>query len=314
MTIERIDLNLLGYLDVLLRERSVTKAADHLSLSQPALSNSLRRLRTIFDDPLLVRTSDGMTPTRRALEVQPLIREVLETVDRAIVPRASFDPLETERVFRIAASDYAESMLLPRLLQLLRSQAPGVALDVMTPSDVTFPDVELGKVDLVVNRFHELPQSFHQKELWEDDFSCLISTDNPILDDFTLMSYLDARHVWVSKTGMGVGVGVNPDDVQRLGWVDAALHKLGKQRKISVFTRHYQTAMLLAEGNDLIVTLPSKAALSQSSNPRLAIRKPPFEITPITLQMAWSPLLQHDASHQWLRRIIVSIADTSPER
>ena len=312
MSTDRVDLNLLVYLDVLLQERSVTQAADHLGVSQPALSNGLRRLRALFDDPLLIRTSEGMTPTKRALELQPVIRDVLKTVDQAIVPRESFDPLKTERVFRIAASDYAESMLLPPLLQRLRIEAPGVALDIMTPSDVSFPDVELGRVDLVINRFDELPQSFHQKALWDDDFSCLLAADHPILEDFTLANYLRARHVWVSKTGMGIGVGVNPDNVQRLGWVDAALHQIGEQRTISVFTRHYHAAMLLAERNDLIVTLPSKAAYSQRDNPRVVVRNPPFTIPPITLQMAWSPLLQHEPSHQWLRRLIVDIADTLP--
>ena len=87
----RIDLNLLEYLDILLRERNVTRAASHLGLSQPAMSNGLGRLRVLFDDPLLVRTSDGMTPTERALELQPVIREVLARVDKAVQPQAAFD-------------------------------------------------------------------------------------------------------------------------------------------------------------------------------------------------------------------------------
>lgn len=308
MSNERIDLNLLVYLDVLLRERSVTRAADHLGVSQPALSNGLRRLRALFDDPLLVRTSEGMTPTERALTLQPVIRGVLATVDKAVEPQVNFDAMTADRVFRIAASDYAESMLLPPLLRRLREEAPGVTLDIMTPSDVSFPDVEQGKVDVVINRFDSIPQSFHQKDVWMDTFSCLISRDNPILQNFTLDAYLSARHVWVSKTGMGVGVGMHPGDVQHLGWVDEALTRLEKQRTISVFTRHYQVAMLLAEDNDLIVTLPSKAASSQRNNSRVVIEDPPFDIPPIDLKMAWSPLLQHNPAHQWMRRLIVEVA------
>ena len=304
----RIDLNLLEYLDVLLRERNVTKAASHLGLSQPAMSNGLGRLRVMFDDPLLVRTSDGMTPTERALELQPVIREVLARVDKAVQPQAAFDAATAERFFRIMATDYAESTIFPPILHRLREAAPGITLDIMTPSDVSFLDVEQGKVDMVINRFDSIPQSFHQKTIWEDDFACLFSVDNPIRSNFTLDSYLQAQHVWVSKTGMGVGVGMNPDDVQRLGWVDEALNRIDKQRRISVFTRHYQAAMLMAEQNDLIATVPAKAAKLQAHNPRVVVEKPPFEIPPIELKMAWSPLLQNNPAHQWMRRLIVEVA------
>jgi DNA-binding transcriptional LysR family regulator len=308
LNINRVDLNLLVYLDALLRERNVTQAANQLNLSQPAMSNGLRRLRELFDDPLLVRTSEGMTPTERALELEPQVREILTHIDRAVQPRSAFEPEDAQRVFRISASDYAESTLLPHVLGKLRTQAPGLTLDIMTPSDVSFLDVERGKVDMVINRFDSMPQSFHQIPLWNDSFSCLLSPENPVLDDFTLDNYLKANHIWVSKTGMGVGVGVDPDDVQRLGWVDAAIAKLGKKRQIRVFTRHYQAAMTLAEQNDLIVTLPTRAALLKSNNPRVVLREPPLEIPPLELKMAWSPLLQHNPANKWLRKIIVDTA------
>jgi DNA-binding transcriptional LysR family regulator len=109
---------------------------------------------------------------------------------------------------------------------------------------------------------------------------------------------------------MGVGVGVNPDDVQRLGWVDLALNKLGKKRQIRVFTRHNQAAMTLAEQNDLIVTLPTRAAQLKRDNPRVVLRDPPLEIPPLELKMAWSPLLQHNPANKWLRKLI---ADTARE-
>jgi len=305
MNINRVDLNLLVYLDALLRERNVTQAAHQLNLSQPAMSNGLRRLRDLFDDPLLVRTSDGMTPTARALELEPLVRDILNNVDRALQPTSEFDPASAERIFRIMASDYAESTLFPAVLAKLRKQAPGIILDIMTPSDVSFLDVERGKVDLVINRFDSMPQSFHQNTVWIDSFSCLLSANNPLLKDFTLENYLKAQHIWVSKTGMGVGVGVNPRDVQRLGWVDAAITKLGKKRNISVFTRHYQAAMKLAEQNDLVVTLPTLAAQLQHNNPALVLKTPPLEIPPLELKLAWSPLLQHNPANRWLRQLIV---------
>ncbi|MEZ7991992.1 MAG: LysR family transcriptional regulator [Halioglobus sp.] len=308
MKVNRIDLNLLVYLDALLRERNVTQAANQLNLSQPAMSNGLRRLRELFNDPLLVRTSEGMTPTERALELEPVVREVLSKIDQAVQPRGEFEAGTAQRVFRIMASDYAESTLFPSVLGKLRTLAPGLTLDIMTPSDVSFLDVERGKVDMVINRFDSMPQSFHQIHLWDDSFTCVLSPENPVLKDFTLENYLQANHVWVSKTGMGVGVGVDPSDVQRLGWVDAALNRLGKKRQIRVFTRHYQAAMTLAEQNDLIVTLPTRAAQLKLNNPRVVLREPPLEIPPLELKMAWSPLLQHNPANKWLRKLIVDTA------
>jgi DNA-binding transcriptional LysR family regulator len=308
--VNRIDLNLLVYLDALLRERNVTRAAQQLNLSQPAMSNGLRRLRELFNDPLLVRTSEGMAPTERALELEPVVREVLSKIDQAVQPRGNFEPASAQHVFRIMASDYAESTLLPSVLGKLRTLAPGLTLDIMTPSDVSFLDVERGKVDMVINRFDSMPQSFHQIHLWNDSFTCVLSPHNPVLANFTLENYLKANHVWVSKTGMGVGVGVDPGDVQRLGWVDVALNKLGKKRQIRVFTRHYQAAMTLAEQNDLIVTLPTRAAQLNVNNPRVVLREPPLAIPPLELKMAWSPLLQHNPGNKWLRKLI---ADTARE-
>ena len=182
--VNRIDLNLLVYLDALLRERNVTQAANQLNLSQPAMSNGLRRLRELFNDPLLVRTSEGMTPTERALELEPLVREVLSKIDQAVQPRGDFEPASAQRVFRIMASDYAESTLLPSVLGKLRTLAPGLTLDIMTPSDVSFLDVERGKVDMVINRFDSMPQSFHQIHLWNDSFTCVLSPNNPVLAGF----------------------------------------------------------------------------------------------------------------------------------
>lgn len=310
MNIARVDLNLLVYLDVLLRERNVTKSAAHLGITQPAMSNGLRRLRELFDDPLLIRTSEGMTATERAQDLQPIVRDVLAKIEQALQPQKAFDATHSHRVFRIMASDYAESTLIPAVLKRLRHEAPKVILDVLTPSDVSFLDVEQGRVDMAINRFDEMPQSFHQTTVWQDTFSCLVSVENPILDDFSLTSYLQAQHIWVSKTGMGVGVGITPQDVQRLGWVDEALAKIGKKRQISVFTRHYQVATLLAQEKDLIATLPTRAALLQQKNNQLVIKQPPFEIPPFELKMAWSPLLQHNSAHKWLRRLIVEVAGT----
>lgn len=305
MNIAKVDLNLLVYLDVLLREGSVTRAANQLSITQPAMSNGLKRLRDLFKDPLLVRTSEGMTPTKRALELQPVIRDVLSKLESSIQPETDFDPATSNRTFRIMTSDYAESTLLLELVGRLGKIAPNITLDLITPSDVTFHDVEQGKVDMAINRFDELPLSFHQKVIWYDSFSCVLSASHPLVNQkWDLDSYLSAQHIWVSKTGFGVGVGIDPNEVQKLGWVDAELTKLGKQRAIRVFTRHYHAALQIAKTQNLVATLPGKAARLFKDDPEVVVKDPPFDIPPIALKMAWSALLHHDAGHIWLRRLI----------
>jgi DNA-binding transcriptional LysR family regulator len=309
MNIAKIDLNLLVYLDVLLREGSVTKAANQLSITQPAMSNGLKRLRDLFKDPLLVRTSDGMTPTKRALELQPTIRDVLSKLESSIQPETEFNPETSTRTFRIMASDYAESTLLLELIEELSYKAPNITLDLITPSDVTFHDVEQGKVDMAINRFDELPLSFHQKVIWYDQFACVLNKNNPRCENFNLDNYLSGQHIWVSKTGFGIGVGIDPNEVQKLGWVDAELTKIGKQRQIRVFTRHYHAALQLAKTQNLIATLPSRAAKIFKDDPDIVVLPPPFDIPPIALKMAWSALLQHDAGHIWLRRLIADVSE-----
>lgn len=308
MNIAKVDLNLLVYLDVLLREGSVTKAANQLSITQPAMSNGLKRLRDLFKDPILVRTSDGMTPTKRAIELQPVIRDVLAQLESSIQPEIEFEPSSSVRTFRIMTSDYAESTLLLPLIGKIAKLAPNITLDLITPSDVTFHDVEQGKVDMAINRFEDLPLSFHQKVIWYDSFSCVIGADYPGAHDFTLARYLAGQHIWVSKTGFGVGVGIDPTEVQKLGWVDAELTKLGKKRDIRVFTRHYHAALQMAKNQKLIATLPTKAAKIFADDPLIKVVTPPFDIPPIALKMAWSALLQHDAGHIWLRNLISDVA------
>lgn len=310
MNIANIDLNLLVYLDVLLREKNVTRAANRLNITQPAMSNGLKRLRNLFNDPILVRTSDGMVPTERARALSPAIRKILLDLEETLQGEEEFNETSSQRVFRIMASDYAASTLLPNLLRKVNQIAPNVIIDIMTPSDVRFHDVEAGKIDMAINRFDELPQSFHQKTIWRDGFSCLLSADNEFVNKFDLNSYLSSKHVWVSKTGFGVGVGMDPKDVQKLGWVDEALSRLGKKRDIKVFTRNYHVAMQLAFEDDLVATLPTKAAMLHRDDPNYKILPPPFDIPDIELKMIWSPLLHHDASHIWFRQLVIEAANT----
>lgn len=307
MNIENFDLNLLVCFDALMRERNVSRAAEQLNISQPAMSNSLKRLRGLLNDPLLVRTTRGMEPTERALELEPLIRQSLSFAEAALSPTDKFDPANSQRVFRIMVSDYVEGTLIASLVQYIQEHAPNITLDILTLSDASFQDLEKGKVDLAINRFDDIPQSFYQRQVWEDSFSCLVNANHDLLRSNTLDDYLQSGHIWVSKTGIGVATGMTQDNNHKRGWVDDALAALNVERKIRVFTRHYQIVPLLLNRTDLIATLPSRAARSYESYSDLVVVPPPFDIQPIDVKMVWSPLLQHNSAHQWIRRTLIAL-------
>lgn len=302
MNVSRHDLNLLVYLDVLLRERNVTRAADRLNISQPAMSNGLKRLRDMFQDPLLVRTSHGMEPTARALALQPVVHDILLRLESTLQSDQAFDPNSESRLFRIMASDYAATTVIPTLLQQVRAQAPGLVLDIMTPSDVDFRDVEDGRIDMAINMFEHLPQSFYQKSLWRDEFCCALHQDHPAADNLDLDTYLAADHVWVNKTGYGVGVGINPAEAQNMGWVDSSLEALGHRRHIRLFARDFHVAMHMALSGSLIATVPVRIAELYRNWPGAVLCAPPFTIPPVELKLVWSPLLHHDQAHIWMRQ------------
>lgn len=309
MKLADIDLNLLIFLDILLEEKNVSRAAERMNMTQPAMSNALKRLRKMLNDPILVRTRNGMTPTPKGIDLMPQVKQIIESLELILNNNTGFDPVDSHRVFRIMASDYAASTLIPPLLEGISELAPHIAIDVMTPSDVSVSDVELGNVDLAINRFDALPGSFHQRQVWWDDFACVVRAGHPLARKLDLQGYLDSEHVWVSKTGYGVGVGMKRDSVQQQGWVDAALERMGHERHIQVFTRNYQVAIHLAKTTNMIATLPRRAAMLVAEDASFRILEVPFAIPALELKMIWSELLHKDAGHQWLRGHIIQAAN-----
>ncbi len=308
MNIENFALNLLVCFDTLMRERNVSRAAEQLNISQPAMSNSLKRLRGLLGDPLLVRTSCGMEPTERALELEPLIRQCLSFAEAALSPTDTFEPHKSQRMFRIQVSDYVEGTLIASLVEYLQTHAPNVVLDILTLSDASFTDLEKGKVDLAINRFDDVPQSFYQRPVWQDTFCCLLTADHPLVQNNTLEEYLAAGHVWVSKTGIGVATGMSLDNTAKRGWIDNILSQMECERKIRVYTRHYQIIPMLLEQSQLVATLPTRFAQSYEHYNNLVVLPAPFDIPPIEIKMVWSPLLHHNSAHQWLRRVLIELA------
>ena len=315
MNIRHVDLNLLVYLNVLIDEQSVSKAANKLALTQPAMSNALKRLRDLFDDPLLVRAAGTMTPTAKALSLKPEIESLLKMAEEITQPSEVFDPNTANITFRIMANDYLESTLIAPFITQQLAKNPGLNFDILSPSDVNLQDMEKGTIDLAINRFNGLPRSFHQASVWRDNYCCLTHPDNSYLQQQNLEGYLAQEHIWVNRAGWVVEAAVtNISGSQKLGWVDEALWQLEQTRNIRVFTRHFMVASLLCQSPQLIATLPRRQAMLLAKHTDLVISPVPFQIVPIEVKMLWSPLLHHANPHQWLRRELLAFASTVADR
>ncbi|WP_432451997.1 MULTISPECIES: LysR family transcriptional regulator [unclassified Agarivorans] len=315
MNIKKVDLNLLVYLNVLLEERNVSRAANKLALTQPTMSNALKRLRELFDDPLLVRTAEGMSPTEKATKLKPEIVSLLSLAEKITQPDKDFSPAQSRLTFRVMCNDYIEAALLAPFIQSLLECAPNLSFDLYGPGDIGLADMEKGHIDLALNRFTSLPKTFHQSSIWRDNFCCLVHQEHPYAQALDLDSYLTAEHIWVNQTGWGAETSlVNNRGGQQFSWVDEALAQLDKTRNIRVYTRHYGLTSWLLRQPKLIATLPRRQAMLYKDDPQLRLVRVPFQIVPIEIKMIWSPLLQHSKAHQWLRRSLSTFASTVVDR
>ncbi len=199
MNISNFDLNLLRVLDALLRERSVSRAAERLALSQPAVSNALNRLRELLGDPLLTRVGRGMQPTARALALEMPIRAALRQIEQSLVTGEGFDPARSQQRFTIAVTDYVELIAMPRLLQQLALEAPGlrIAIRHLTPS-LPAEALDQGELDLVLGRFERIPTRFRARRWMSESLRLVARRDHPQLQQAPdLATFLRLRHLWV---------------------------------------------------------------------------------------------------------------------
>jgi DNA-binding transcriptional LysR family regulator len=228
MNVRSLNLNLVPILEALLSERSVTRAARRLGMTQPAVSNALAQLRVIFDDPILVRSGPRMTPTQRALELETPLAEWLAELERLLGP-GEFDPAKESRTFTLATTDYVGFVLLPLLLAELARRAPGIRLRIQAwPHHRVTPSLERGEVDLMIGFYEQLPASHREETLFEDRFVCIVRKDHPRVGRrLTLGQYVKLEHILVSADPHGPGV------------VDHALAARGSSRSVALRLSHF---------------------------------------------------------------------------
>ncbi|MBH3405454.1 LysR family transcriptional regulator [Pseudomonas glycinae] len=290
--LRRIDLNLLVILDALLSEQHVTRAAERLHLSQPAVSHALARLRDLLGDPLLVRAGSGLVPTARALELAAPLAETLAQVQSLLAPN-TFDPTSARRTFRLAMSDYGAALILPGLIRTLRAEAPGIDLQISHASREGMVEGLLnGDIDLAAGVLPELPGELRSTPLFEERYVCLLDRESlPAGGVLDLPTYLSRPHVLLEMRGSGT-----PE-------IERTLTALRERRRVAISLPHWSVAPRFISGTDLILTVASRA-LKEVDDQSLIVLPPPFEIAPFTFVSAWHKRRGGDQALNWLNRRI----------
>jgi DNA-binding transcriptional LysR family regulator len=298
-----LDLNLLRVFDAMMIELSTVRAGERVGLTQSAVSSALGRLRQIVRDDLFVRDGNRMVPTPRALALQEPIRTALRQMEDALSSAAGFDPGTADRNFLIAGSDYVSTFLLPRLARSVRSDAPGVTLQMLDfPAHQAFSVLSDGRVDVAVEREMEPPDWIGRLTLHRSFVVCLARKNHPAL----------------SPSGIAPGGRIPPEvycsipqvilstDGGKTGSVDPELRRLGLSRSVGVTVPHFQAVAHATASGDLLGNMPIHFARYAAKLLDLELYLPPFDPPIIQMQMYWHRRLEHDPAHAWLRKKIAA--------
>jgi len=296
-----VDLNLLAVFDVLMAERSVTRAAQRLRLTQPAVSHALGRLRLQLKDPLLVRGPGGMEPTPFALSMAGRLRSLLDELDGLTRPDTSFVPARAERQFTLGLSDYVAFVLLPPLVSRLRAEAPGVRLLVRNATGASGAGmVEAGAVDLAVGYYPTPPKRLKRLHLFNEDFLCAARWGHPAFArPLTPDIFAGLDHLNVSLAG------------EAEGYIDAALAESGIRRRIQVTAGHFLMAPFLLRGSDLVATEPSRLLKALAAPLELAFRPPPVPVPGFAVHALRHERSAGDQALNWLEDMMIQICAES---
>jgi len=291
MNIRSFDMNLLRAFDALMRERNVSRAAERMALTQPAMSNALNRLRNTLNDPVLVRTSRGMQPTPKALSLEKPIRMALAAIDQSLAPEPEFDPSSSEQTFHIATTDYVELVLLPRLMKHLKQVAPSIKVEIHALGhDIPEAQLEEGEYDFVLARFPELPNRLLSEYWRSETLVCLVRSDHPDFgDEISEQEFLQSNQIWVSGG-------------QRSGMVDQWLKENDLKRNVTLTTPNFLMAPIIVAQSDLLVVIPYEVARQYVDKLPLKIMKLPMELGSFDLDIVWHPFHSGTSAHEWFRQ------------
>lgn len=300
MNIANIDLNLLVTFDALMEERSVTRAAARIGLSQPAMSNSLARLRAALEDPLFVRRAGSMVPTPRARLLAGPVRTALAQLQTALSGRARFDPSISTKTFTISTTDYIEFVLLGPLLRHVLAHGPGIQLRMRRPDQLFLPPLAAlrqGEVDAAIGFFPgpTTPQSaIRTQTLYEEQNICIVRRDHPRVHKVLgPKQFRDLNHL---------GVFYRPDAP---GLIDISMASAGSVRNLRFISPHFLVAPFIVAATDLIAVVPKRLAMAAKKFLPLRSFDPPLDLPKFIVRLLWDERNQDEPSHVWLREQIL---------
>ncbi|MBB3001723.1 DNA-binding transcriptional LysR family regulator [Paraburkholderia tropica] len=290
MSLTKIDLNLFIVFEAVYRTRNLTRAAELLFITQPAVSNALARMRKTFGDQLFVSTSAGMMPTPVSENIIGRVRDALQLLDSSTHAGEQFDPATSQRTFRLSMNDLTEALLLPALEEVLQRQAPGIRIESYFTTRREVPEaLASGAVNLAIDAPLIDDPQLEQQALGQDRYACLLRKEHPFTKKkLTLDDYLRLGHIHVSSRRQGPGL------------VDTELNKLGLRRTIQTRVQHYLVAPLIAMRTDLVLTAP--LALLRRYDARILAL--PFELPELESHGYWHRSVSGDPAHRWLREQI----------
>ena len=307
-----LDLNLLRVFDEVMAERSLTRAAHKLAITQPAVSNAMRRLREALDDELLVRHGQGVQPTPRALALWPAVRGALAQLQQTLAPDP-FDPATASTTFVLAMADATASTLVPALYAIIEREAPGIHLRVLplTTRDPR-PLLERGEADIAVGYFPAVladltarEQSgdavgFESRRLYASAYICVMRKGHPLAEvPLTLDNYCAARHMLVSFSG------------RSFGFIDEALASLGRKREVVLTVNQFFTAGRVVVQSDLLTILPRHFVPVTGMAPSLTLRELPFHVPPVHVDALWRHRGPQASAAGWLLQALFRAAQTT---
>jgi DNA-binding transcriptional LysR family regulator len=292
-----VDLNLLIVFDAIMQDRSLTRAARRLGLSQPATSHALARLRAALDDELFVRTPQGMQPTLQAEQMAEPVREALRLMHAALEPDV-FDPATSTRTFNLLVNNYAARAVVPPLAMRVADQAPHVGLDIKSTGSMDVLDQLDRGVDVALTQLVDGGDRFKCVRILEDDFVALLDKDHPAATEgvFTLEHLASIPHVLITSTG---------DDTT---FVDDALEQHNLVRRIAVKVTLLSIVVMLI-GSNRVSVLPRRVAEDLARVSPVVVRGLPSPSPTISLAMIWHRRFDNHRAQRWLRETIRGCLD-----
>jgi len=297
MELHEIDLNLLVVFNQLLVERRVSKAADNLGISQPAVSNSLAKLRRLFGDELFLRTPKGMEPTPFADQLAESVSYALAMIHSGVNQRTSFEPAQERRSFTVGMTDIGEIVFLPELIARVKREAPGIALSTVRNTAINLRDeLESGKVDMAIGLLPQLKAGFFQRRLFKQRYVCLMRRGHRLdKKRITLAEYAGAEHLVVVSAGTGHGK------------VDDLLLRSGIERTIRLTVPHYVSVGHILQRSDLVTTVPEKLADRLLEPFGLAKVAHPAKLPEVAINAFWHAKYHRSPANRWLRTVVFEL-------